>query len=79
MHQQTMVQSTVAPGCALLATWRKEKNLTQAELGIMLHVTATSVCDWERGKKLPKIQHAIAIAELTSIPVSAWLPVGVAA
>ena len=36
-----------------LQTLRKEKNLTQAELGERLGVTAQSVSNWERAESLP--------------------------
>lgn len=40
---------------AFIRTLRKEKNLTQKELGSMLHLTDKAISKWERGQTLPDI------------------------
>jgi len=41
-----------------LITWRKERNLTQAEFAVMLGVTNVCISRWESGKrKIPAFLH----------------------
>ncbi len=37
-----------------LKSWRESKNLTQADLGKLLHVHWTAIHRWEKGKSLIK-------------------------
>ena len=40
---------------AFIAAMRRERNMTQAELAAVLHVTDKAVSKWERGAGLPDI------------------------
>ena len=46
-----------------IRTLRKEKNLTQKELGSRLHLTDKAISKWERGQTLPDITMIEKIAE----------------
>jgi transcriptional regulator with XRE-family HTH domain len=53
----------------LLATLRKEKNLTQSELAAMLDVTFQAVSKWERGENLPDAYTLTELAKIYDITV----------
>ena len=38
----------------------------------MFEVSASSLCDYERGRKLPGVRVALRIARVARIPVIAW-------
>lgn len=46
---------------------RKEKMITQAELGDWCGVSVQAVQNWEKGKKMPKYERAKAIAEMFGV------------
>ncbi len=52
-----------------LASVRKERNLTQSELGQKLHVTDKAVSRWERGVGLPDIHLLEPLADALGISV----------
>ncbi len=52
-----------------LAAVRKERNMTQSELGEKLHVTDKAVSRWERGVGLPDIHLLEPLAESLGISV----------
>ncbi len=41
---------------------RKQKNLSQKELAIILQTNNSSICDWERGRTQPDIETIVKIA-----------------
>ncbi len=54
---------------SFIATLRKEKNMTQAELGQILHITDKAVSKWERGIGLPDINMIEPLAEALGVSV----------
>lgn len=58
---------------SFLMTLRKEKGLTQKELGERLFVSDKTVSKWERGQSLPNVSLLIPIAELLEITVTELL------
>lgn len=61
---------------AFIQTRRKLSNLTQAQLGHRLHVTAQSVSNWERGLLLPDTATLPDLAEILQTTVDAILAGG---
>ena len=55
-------------GC-FIAAKRKEKHMTQTELGRRLHVTDKAVSKWERGLGFPDINTVIPLAEALGVSV----------
>lgn len=50
-------------------TLRKEKNLTQKQLGEQLHLTDKAISKWERGQTLPDLTMLETIAEVLEVSV----------
>lgn len=48
---------------------RKEARMSQAELAEKLHITQTSVSQWETGKSEPSIDVLTQMSEIFSVPV----------
>ena len=46
---------------------RVEKNMSQEELGNIVHVTQTAVSQWEKGRKSPDKETAIALADFFGV------------
>jgi len=61
-------------GATLLAEWRAQQGLKQGVAAKMMGVSQTSFSDYERGRKKPRIEHAISIDRVTGghVPVAAW-------
>lgn len=74
MANVTVMDHPMTPG-AVLRRWREGVGIKQAELARRLHVSAPSISDWEADKKLPRIEHAIALANASDgeVPVSVWV------
>ena len=53
-----------------IAEIRKEKEMTQAELAVKLHVTDKAVSKWERGLGLPDINSIEPLAEALGISIA---------
>lgn len=53
----------------LIKKKRKDKNLTQKQLGELLHVSLTTVSKWETGINFPDIQNLKALSNLLDIPI----------
>ncbi len=59
-----------------LAELRKQKRMSQAELGDVLSVTRAAVSEWEKGKSIPRLEKlaemsrffGISLAELSGTP-----------
>lgn len=49
---------------------RKERGMTQAELGSELHVTFQAVSKWERGESSPDFETICNMAKILDVPVS---------
>ena len=56
-----------------IAQLRKERSLTQAQLGEMLGVTDRAVSKWERGKSLPDVATMPRLCEILHISVNELL------
>lgn len=52
-----------------LAKLRKERNITQKDLGKMLGVSANAVCQWEKGKRNPPLATARTISVIFNMPI----------
>ena len=53
-----------------IASLRKAKNMTQAELGTELNVTFQAVSKWERGESYPDFDTMSRLAKLFGVPLS---------
>lgn len=49
---------------------RKEKGLTQKELGKILHVAETTVSTWERGGNRPLMDKIVTLSDLYNVPIA---------
>lgn len=55
--------------CDLISQKRKERGLTQAELGAMLGISGKAVSKWERGLSKPCEEHLERLVALLGLPV----------
>ena len=55
--------------CDLISQKRKERGLTQAELGEMLGISGKAVSKWERGLSKPCDEHLERLIDLLDLPV----------
>lgn len=55
--------------CDLILQKRKERGLTQAELGAMLGISGKAVSKWERGLSKPCDEHLDKLIDLLGLPV----------
>jgi len=55
--------------CNLISQKRKERGLTQAELGAMLGISGKAVSKWERGLSKPCDEHLARPIDLLGLPV----------
>ena len=53
-----------------IASLRKAKGMTQAELGAELNVTFQAVSKWERGESYPDFDTMSRLAKLFGVPLS---------
>lgn len=53
----------------LLKTLRKQKNMTQEKLAVLLNVSTSAVCKWERGNNLPDVSMFQKIAEIYEVSI----------
>lgn len=58
---------------SFLSTLRKEKDLTQKELGEQLFVSDKTVSKWERGQSIPNVSLLIPISEILDVTVTELL------
>ena len=56
--------------CDLILQKRKERGLTQAELGTMLGISGKAVSKWERGLSKPCDEHLERLIDLLGLPVN---------
>ena len=56
-----------------IAELRKKKNLTQAELGAKLNVTAQAISKWENNLSEPDLESIKMLCELFEISVDTFL------
>lgn len=55
--------------CGLISQKRKERGITQAELGAMLGISGKAVSKWERGLSKPCDEHLERLIDLLGLPV----------
>ena len=48
---------------------RKERNLTQEELGKLINVTKVSICCYEKGTRLPSLETLIDLSQVFGVSV----------
>ena len=58
--------------CDLISTKRKERGLTQSELGAMLGISGKAVSKWERGLSKPCDEHLSKLVDLLGLPVESF-------
>lgn len=51
-----------------LRTMRRAADMTQAQLAREVGVCQTTVCDWERGRAVPRVDIAIKVMEVLKAP-----------
>ena len=59
--------------CDLIVAKRKERGLTQAELGAMLGISGKAVSKWERGLSKPCDEHLERLIDLLGLPVDKYI------
>ena len=52
-----------------LKTLRKEKGMTQTELGSMINVTKVSICCYEKGIRFPSLDTLIDLSEVFKVSI----------
>lgn len=64
----------MSAGHEKLVGWRKSRNITQEAAAQLFRVGQSTLCEYEKGHKLPGVQVALRIAEATAgeVPVEAW-------
>jgi len=66
--------TTSPSGPALLAAWRKRREITQHEAAKLLGFSQAAICSWECGRSTPEIDSAATIERETAgdVPMRAW-------
>ena len=59
--------------CDLISQKRKERGLTQAELGAMFGISGKAVSKWERGLSKPCEEHLERLVALLGLPVESTI------
>ena len=59
----------------VIRSYRECEELTQVELALKLGITPTSLCDLEKGKKIPSLKRAFSIASKLGESTSVWVQV----
>lgn len=52
---------------------RKEKGLTQEELGKLINVTKVSICCYEKERRVPTLETLLALAEVFNVDLNYFL------
>lgn len=52
---------------------RKEKNMTQQELGELINVTKVSICCYEKGTRTPTLETLVELANVFQVDVNYFL------
>ena len=56
--------------CNMISQKRKERGMTQAELGAMLGISGKAVSKWERGLSKPCDEHLEMLVDMLGLPVN---------
>ena len=59
--------------CNMISQKRKERGMTQAELGAMLGISGKAVSKWERGLSKPCDEHLDKLIDLLGLPVESTI------
>lgn len=59
--------------CDLISQKRKERGMTQAELGALLGISGKAVSKWERGLSKPCDEHLERLIDLLGLPVDKYI------
>lgn len=59
----------------LLESYRKGEGLSQKEFAKILEISASSLCDLEKGRKIPSASRAASIAETLGVSEGLWIEV----
>lgn len=59
--------------CNMISQKRKERGMTQAELGAMLGISGKAVSKWERGLSKPCEEHLDRLVALLGLPVESTI------
>ena len=57
----------------VIKSYRECEKLTQTELALVLEITSGSLCDLEKGRKIPSPERAFVIASQLGEPVEIWV------
>ena len=52
--------------------YRKQRNMSQEELAVLLNVSRQTVSKWETGDTVPDVYNAVALAQLFHITSKIW-------
>jgi transcriptional regulator with XRE-family HTH domain len=61
----------------LLEAHRKTEELSQKELAEMLNISPSSLCDLEKGRKIPSPTRAMQIAQALGVSEGLWVEVAI--
>ncbi|SLM31270.1 conserved hypothetical protein [Desulfamplus magnetovallimortis] len=56
-----------------LESFRKCEEFSRKEFALMLGISSQSLCEIEKGRRIPSPSHAVKIARLIQQPVQFWL------
>ena len=59
--------------CNMISQKRKERGMTQAELGAMLGISGKAVSKWERGLSKPCDEHLEMLVDMLGLPVESTI------
>lgn len=70
--KRAKVESVPAGG--ILSKWREKNKINQRDFAAKLDVRQATLCDWEKGKHLPRVDKALQIQKLTNgdVQVQSW-------
>ena len=59
----------------LLESYRKCEELTQEQLGKMVGLSRANICDLEKGRKIPSLKRASALANAFGVSEKQWVEI----
>jgi transcriptional regulator with XRE-family HTH domain len=62
-------------GPGLLIKWRKARGFTQTQAAAHLELSQAALCEYERGRAVPRVDTAVRIERKTDgeVPVPSWV------
>jgi transcriptional regulator with XRE-family HTH domain len=61
------------PAPKLLSEWLWDTGTTTTQLGAMVGVSHATVSRWATGDRVPGLEHAVRLREITRIPERLWV------